>query len=197
MHRGERVVIGLAGNIGSGKSTAAAYFRRFGSRCIEADQIGRRILPRIKDQLMNHFGAGIVTGGRIDRKKLRAAVFTDRRNVRIMNRLTHPRLIRTIRNRIHNIRSGVVVVDAALLFNWPDLLPEIDYPILIAAPKSLKEQWAVRKGIDRSSFRRIMRFQKTEKEMARQAKYIIKNNRSLKNLYRQCYAIYKEIKNDC
>jgi len=197
MRRGDRTVIGLAGNIGCGKSTAAGYFRSFGSRLIEADRIGWRILREIRDQLQKHYGPGILKGNRINRKELRAAVFMDRKNIRFLNRLTHPRLVKTIRDRIRKIGSGTVVIDAALLFDWPNLMADVDHPILVTAPRKIKEQRALRKGFDRQSFQRILRFQKSEKALARQAEYVIRNDRTRQDLYRQCYRIYKEIKNDC
>jgi len=197
MRPGDRTVIGLAGNIGCGKSTAANYFRSFGSRLIEADRIGWRVLNETRDRLQKRYGLGIFKGGRINRKELRAAVFTDRKNVRFLNHLTHPRLVELIRERIHKISAGMVVVDAALLFEWPELMADVDHPILITAPRKIKEYRARRKGIDRQTFQRILRFQKSEKALSRQAEYVIRNDRSRQDLYRQCYKIYKEIKNDC
>ena len=194
---GDRTVIGLAGNIGCGKSTAAAYFRKFGSRLIEADLIGWRVLNETRDRLQKLYGPGILKGGRINRMKLRAAVFTDRKKVRQLNRLTHPRLVELIRDRIRRIKTGMVVIDAALLFDWPDLMADVDHPILVTAPRKIKEHRALRKGIDRQTFRRILRFQKSEKVLSRQAEYVIRNDRSRPDLYRQCCKIYKEIKNDC
>jgi dephospho-CoA kinase len=197
MRPGDRTVIGLGGNIGCGKSTAAGYFHGFGSRLIEADRIGWRVLQETRDRLQRHYGPGILKGGRIDRKELRAVVFSNRKNVRFLDRLTHPRLVELIRNRIRNIQSGMVVIDAALLFEWPDLMADVDHPILVTAPRKIKEQRALRKGIDRQTFQRILRIQQSEKALSRKAEYIIRNDRSRQDLYRQCYKIYKEIKNDC
>lgn len=191
------MVIGLTGNIGSGKSTAADWFARRGSRIIDADAIGRRLLPALARSVIDRLGPEVASGRRLDRAKLRAAVFSDHRKLRVLNRLTHPRLVRAIRDRLRRIRSGIVVVDAALLFDWPGLVPEIDVPVLVTAPRDLKEQRAARKGIDRRTFRRILRTQRTEGTMARQAAFVIRNNGSKQRLYRQCRAIYKEVKNDC
>ncbi len=197
MRREGRVVIGLTGNIGSGKTTAADYFVRRGARLINADKIGRRLLPAIAREAIKRLGSQVASGTRLDPVKLRTAVFSDPKKLRILNRLSHPRLVREIRDRLRRIRSGIVVIDAALLFEWPGLMPEIDVPILVTAPQFLKEQRAARKGIDRKTFRRILRNQRSEKTMARQATYVIRNDGSPERLYRQCRAVYKEIKNDC
>ncbi len=191
------MVIGLAGNIGSGKSTAARFFSRWGCRRINADAIGRRILPEIERDLIKRWGDRITARNRLDRGKLRDLVFSDPRQLPVLNRLSHPRLIREIRRRLHRIKSGCVVVDAALLFTWPGLLSEIDYPILISAPRKIKEQRCCRRGIDARTFRQIIRQQPSESMMARQASFTIRNTGTLKNLRRQCAAVYKEIKNDC
>jgi len=42
-------VIGLTGNIGSGKSTVAEMFRQLGAKIIDADSIARKIVePGVK-----------------------------------------------------------------------------------------------------------------------------------------------------
>lgn len=190
------MVIGLAGNIGSGKSTAAELFSHWGCRRINADAIGRRVLSEIEHDLIKHWGDRITARNRLNRGKLRTLVFSDPRQLKVLNHLSHPRLIREIRRRLRRIKSGCVVVDAALLFAWPGLLSEIDYPVLISAPRKIKEQRCRRKGIDSQTFRRIIRHQPSESMMARRASFTIRNAGTLKNLRRQCAAVYKEINND-
>ena len=95
------------------------------------------------------------------------------------------------------IESGVVILDAALLFDFRLVYKYVDYPILITADDVLKKKRALAKSIDSVLFKKILRFQKNETEMLRQAKYVIKNNGTIDALKEQCQTIYEEIKNGC
>ncbi|MEO0184948.1 MAG: dephospho-CoA kinase [candidate division WOR-3 bacterium] len=192
-----RVVIGVGGNIGSGKTTAAKIFQSYGMKYISADQIGWSVLPEIAGKLRNRFGDAIFSGSKIDRTKLRNLVFSNPKYLKTLNSISHPRLLKKIHKEMDNSRSKSIVIDAALLFSWPDLLRKIDCPILVKSNKILKRKRALRKGITREIFEKILNTQQTESEMAQKAKYIIKNNGTLLQLERQCRKIFKELKNDC
>lgn len=197
MVRGKKLVIGVGGNIGSGKTTVAKIFRSMGAQYISADRIGWEVLQDIKPDLRRHFGNGVFIGGRVDREKLRNVVFSNPGNLRVLNQLSHPRLLKRIYKRLTNIRSGMVVIDAALLFFWSDLLKKIDYPILVKSRFKLKRMRALKKGIPPEVFEQIIRFQQSESQIAKKAKFVITNNGTLWQLKKQCQKIFKELKDDC
>ncbi|MEO0129410.1 MAG: dephospho-CoA kinase [candidate division WOR-3 bacterium] len=192
-----KVVIGVGGNIGSGKTTVAKIFQSYGMKYISADRIGKSILPEIADQLRSYFGKDIFSGKKIDRRKLRSIVFSDPKYLKILNNLSHPRLIEKINKEIDGIDKGMVVVDAALLFDWPALLKKVDFPILVKAAIEIKQKRAQKRGIPKKIFFSILKSQKKESEMTKAAKYVIENNGTLWQLKRQCQKIVKELKNDC
>ncbi|MEO0161713.1 MAG: dephospho-CoA kinase, partial [candidate division WOR-3 bacterium] len=127
----KRVVIGVGGNIGAGKTTVARMFKAYGMKYISADRIGWQVLEEIAGDLRKYFGEGIFLGKKINRKCLRDLVFSNPRYLKILNRLSHPRLLARIDEKLEGIKRGMVVIDAALLFDWPKLLKKIDYPILV------------------------------------------------------------------
>jgi dephospho-CoA kinase len=197
MQRGEKVVIGIGGNIGTGKTTVCKIFENFGAHYISADEVGWEILPEVKNTLRKKFGELIMDGDKIDRQKLGTVIFSKKENLTFLNELTHPILVEKIINRIKNIESGIVVIDAALLFNWPDILKKIDYTILVTADDKMKIARAAEKGVNKNLSRKILNFQKKDSEISKQANFIIKNNGTIKALKQECQIIYKEIKNDC
>jgi len=190
-------VIGVGGNIGSGKTTVSQIFREFGAHCISADEIGWRVLPEIKEKLKENFGAQIFTKDTVDRKKLREVAFRSKENLRILNSLSHPILIKNLVTELKKIKSGMVVIDAALLFDWPEVYKMVDFPILVRAKKSLMRKRALQRGIDEKIFNQILTTQKSENEMAQMARYIIVNNGTLAVLRKKCQKIFEEMKNDC
>ena len=121
------IVIGLTGNIGSGKSTVARRMQNLGAKIVDADQIAREVVqpgtPALQD-IANNFGPDVLdsTGG-LDRKKMASIVFADPRAIMILNQITHPRIIDEVNRKINKFNreaktragSGVLVIDAPLL----------------------------------------------------------------------------------
>jgi dephospho-CoA kinase len=197
MHGEGKVIVGIAGHIGSGKTMVSKFFEDFGAYYVSADEIGWELLTEIKDQLSAEFGESIMDGEEIDRKKLRDMVFSTNEKLTTLNRLSHPLLKKKILERINNITSGMIVIDAALLFDWPEILNELDYSILVSSADNKKEERALKKGMDRQLFRKILRSQQNEDEMSKMATYTIKNNGTVQELAEQSQRIFEEIKNDC
>ena len=197
MHCGEKVVIGVGGNIGTGKTTVCKIFESIGAHYISADEVGWGVLMEITDALKERFGKSIMKESTVDKKKLREIVFSKREHLRYLNKLSHPLIIKKILKKIENIESGMVIIDAALLFDWPEICKHVDYSILVTAEDKIKEERSMAKGIEGDFFKQILSFQKSDDEMSGQANFIIKNNGTIDSLKKQCQDIYKEIKNDC
>jgi dephospho-CoA kinase len=197
MSSGQRVVIGIGGKIGTGKTTVANIFRDLGAQYISADEIGWEVLPEITDLLQKELGEGIMLGAEIDKRKLRELVFGDAQKLEFLNRVSHPILTRRIIERVREIESGVVVIDAALLFDWPEVYEIADFSILVTARRELMFERAEAKGMSDRLIMQIMEQQKSEQEMKGLASYVIENNGTIAELREKCKSVYKEISHDC
>lgn len=193
----EKKVIGVGGCIGSGKTTVSKIFTECGAQYISADEIGWEVLGEIKEELKSTFGNEIMRDNEIDREKLRDVVFSDVKHLKRLNGLSHPLLKEKLIHRLDTITGGVVVVDAALLFSWPDILTHIDIPVLVKADDHNRERRVREKGLDRETFLHIQYVQKKDEETEPHARYVITNNGSLEDLRMQCRKIYEEITSDC
>ncbi len=190
-------MIGIGGNIGSGKTTVARIFANLGAHYLSADELGWKVLPKISADLKREFGSGFFSRGNIDRKKLAEIVFADKEKLYRLNRLSHPILTKNLIRELERIKSGIVVIDAALLFNWPEVYKMVDFPVLVVAKRRLKKLRALRRGINEKLFDQIMDAQKSEEEMAPMAKFVIRNDGTLSALEKRCRRIFEELKNDC
>jgi dephospho-CoA kinase len=197
MHAGAKVIIGVGGNIGAGKTTVGKIFAELGVRYISADELGWKVLPEISGILRERFGEEIVMGKGIDKRRLREMVFSDKNNLGFLNRVSHPLLLKRVCAALESVRSGIVVIDAALLFDWPEVYRLVDYSILVRARRDLMAQRAAEKGIGQELFNKIISMQKDEKEMRKMASFVIENNRSIGALRERCQQIYEEISHDC
>jgi dephospho-CoA kinase len=113
-----RTVIGLVGGIASGKSTVAALLaEERKALCLDADAIARRVLerPDVQRALARRFPGARGPDGRMDRRKLARRVFSDRRALDDLERLTHPRIRAALERALRRARERTVVIDAALL----------------------------------------------------------------------------------
>ncbi len=197
MRPGDKVLIGVGGTIGSGKTLVSKIFQELGAQYVSADELGWEVLPEIRAGLKKRFGERIMKNGTVDRERLREIVFSDQENLDYLNRLSHPLLIKKILKRVEDIEDGIVVIDAALLFDWPAIEEIVDYRILITSDEEVKEERMARKGISRKLFRQILGFQKSDAEVMERAKFVIANNGGIDSLKIQCKDIYRQIKNDC
>ncbi len=190
-----RIVIGVGGNIGAGKTTFSRQLVKRGAKYLSADRLGWQVLSEIAPALKRKFGKNLIKGNRVDRKRLGRLVFKDPKSLSYLNRISHPLIKTKIKEIIRNEKS-VLVLDAALLFQWDDIMSLIDYPVLVTASSEKKIQRARRKGINRTFCNYILRSQIEDAKSAKMASYIAINCSTKKTLDIQCDKIYKEIIND-
>ncbi|HEY6270296.1 MAG TPA: dephospho-CoA kinase [Candidatus Acidoferrum sp.] len=115
--------LGLTGGIASGKSAAAAMLREMGFAVLDADSLAHKLIepgqPAYGEVLQEFGDSVIATGGRVDRAKLSAIVFSDRAKLDRLNAIVHPRVAEVIFSQFEAWRrAGVrdaVFVEAALL----------------------------------------------------------------------------------
>lgn len=115
-------VIGIAGGIGTGKSTIAAHIasRRSGVH-IDADRVAHTVLedPAVIEQIRRAFGDDVIDlDGSVNRRRLGVRVFSDAARRAALNAIVHPAIIARCAAEVDAARArgaGVVVVDAALL----------------------------------------------------------------------------------
>ena len=88
--------LGITGGIASGKSVVARMLRDLRFPVLDADSLGHELMepgtPAFAE-IVKEFGGGILeSSGRIDRRKLGAAVFADAGKRAKLNAILHPRV---------------------------------------------------------------------------------------------------------
>jgi dephospho-CoA kinase len=188
-----KMVIGVGGTIGSGKTIVSRIFESMGSYYISADEIGWEVLSDIAPILKERYGSDIMNEESIDRNKLATRVFTDPEELTFLNSISHPLLIERLKTRIARATGSLVVIDAALLFDWPEIMAIVDYPVLVIAHESLKEQRSISHGMDPIRYRTIRQNQHDDACLVSKARFTISNNGAVEALHDQCRSILKEI----
>ncbi|MCM8778653.1 MAG: dephospho-CoA kinase [Candidatus Omnitrophica bacterium] len=194
------VIVGITGNIGSGKSTVASYFSAYGAKVIDADKLVHRLL-RVKttvgENLVKSFGKGILDShGGIDRKKLAKIAFANFRRWRLLCKIIHPEVIRIIKERIRKARKQkikVLAIDAPLLIE-SRLDKLVDYIVLVKAEqKKAYQRTRLKMDISLEDFRRRIRFQLPFRKKLPFADFVVDNSKTIKFTERQVEEIWKKI----
>src|SRR5690242_17034919 len=113
-------LIGLTGNIATGKSTVMRMLGELGAEVIDADREGHAVIqPGAAGYLsvIEAFGPGVVQAdGQIDRRRLGEMVFNDAERLRVLEQIVHPLVALRIAERLQHSTSAVMVLEAIKLF---------------------------------------------------------------------------------
>ena len=138
------LLVGLTGNIASGKSTVAQLLSERGATIIDADVLARRAVEqgsKAFDAIVRRWGTSILApDGHLDRAALRRTVFGNPRELEALNDIVHPEVERLRDKRIAEARTRgdrIVVCDIPLLFE-KKMVATFDKIVLVDAPRPLR-----------------------------------------------------------
>jgi len=191
-----RLVFGLTGSIGSGKSTVARMFQELGAEIIDADKVGHSLLEKkeVRESIVKNFGSSVLDKeGKIERRKLGRIVFQDRKRLEELNSILHPLISSEIKRRITFSQARIVIVDAAILLEagWDSLVDKV-----IVVNTSYETR---RKRIKESSLlsskevEGIIEAQFSQDEKTERADFLIENEEGTEESKRQVERIWKEL----
>jgi len=192
------VTVGLTGGVASGKSLVSGGLKRLGAHIIDADVISREIVapgePAYRE-IASTFGKGVIRAdGTIDRKALGSLVFSDPEKRKILNKITHPRIIEKIGLEIKALEAKggdpLIVVDAALLIEV-GLHKEMSKVIVVYAD----EEKQIRRIISRDHLtekeaRERVNAQMPLPEKLKYADFVIDNNGSVEDTLKSVKELY-------
>lgn len=118
-----RLIIGLTGNIATGKSVVRQMLSNFGALGIDADVIAHRALytqGSVYNDVVAAFGQAILQpDGQISRSYLAKVVFNNPEELRRLEQLVHPAVTREIQQRIEASLVDVIAIEAIKLLESP------------------------------------------------------------------------------
>jgi dephospho-CoA kinase len=138
------LLVGLTGNIASGKSTVARLFADRGATIIDADVLARQAVEPGSDglaRIVDRWGDDVLDGdGQLDRAALRVRVFPDHDELEALNDIVHPEVTRRRDRLIAEARERgdrIVICDIPLLFER-HLAGEFHRIVLVDAPRPVR-----------------------------------------------------------
>jgi len=186
-----RVVIGLIGGIGSGKSRVAAELARHGGRIVSGDAAGHDVLkqPAVRDQLVQRWGKGVLNEkGELDRSKVGAIVFANPEELKALEAVVHPVIKQRLGEEIAAAQADpavkFIVVDAAIMLEagWDGACDKL---VFVDAPQEVRlHRLAEQRGWDAAEVERRERVQMSLAEKRKRADATLKNDGSPEKLAR-------------
>ena len=111
--------IGLTGGIASGKTTVSDCFKKLGTQVIDADIISHEVTEpsgSAFEEILSEFGSEILDeNGLINRKKMRAIIFNDPSQKKILENIIHPKVRDEMFQRINKSDDHYLIVSVPLL----------------------------------------------------------------------------------
>jgi dephospho-CoA kinase len=144
------LLVGLTGNIGSGKSTVDQLLSERGATIIDSDVLARRAVELgtpAYAAIVERWGTSILAAdGSIDRAALRRIVFSEPQELEQLNAMVHPEVERMRAVLVEQARQRgdrLVVCDVPLLFERR-LTGGYDRIVLVDAPRPVRLERLVR-----------------------------------------------------
>jgi dephospho-CoA kinase len=191
------MLIGLTGNIATGKSEVAQMLADLGAHVIDADKVAHEMMQPggpAYEAVVASFGPEILADdGTIDRGKLGAIVFADPAALGRLEEAVHPATITEVDRRIAAAAAPVVVVEAIKLIET-GMHRGYDALWVVTAPRSLQiARLVVQRG--QTEEQAILRIdaQPRQEEKAALADVVIVNDGDLAELREKVQAAWMQI----
>jgi dephospho-CoA kinase len=194
------ILIGLTGNIASGKSEVATMLAERGATVIDADELAREAVQpntqALKD-IVKRWGTEVLKpDGSLDRAALRQVVFADQLELDALNRIVHPGVMRLRDHEVAVARERgdqIVVCVIPLLFE-KNFVEEYDAIVLVDAPRPLRlERLVSTRGLEETEAMNMIAAQMPAELKRARADYCIDNDGTLEDLERDVDALWSSL----
>ena len=198
----KKVVIGLTGGIGTGKSTVSQILKEKKFPVIDLDIISHEVIkfPKVVEKIVENFGKEVLeynnTGNWIiSREKLGRVIFGNREKRLILNSIMHPEILSAMREKIleYKKESKIVFVEIQLLFEvqWEK---EFDYILLVSAEKDTQvKRILARDKRSKEEALSIINSQMSLDEKKKRSDYVIENDGNIQDLEKKVDDFLKKI----
>ncbi|WP_252176425.1 dephospho-CoA kinase [Endozoicomonas sp. 4G] len=190
-----KLVIGVTGGIGSGKTAVTDYFSSLGITVVDADQAARIVVepgrPALQKIAQRH-GQDILTDeGTLNRSKLRDIIFNDDNERVWLEQLLHPLIRNQIIQELAESESPYTLMVSPLLVETDQHL--LTHRILVVdVPEEIQLARTIsRDGMSRAQARTIMAKQASRQQRLERADDIVDNSGSLEQLFQQLDKIHQ------
>jgi dephospho-CoA kinase len=192
-----KTVIGLTGNIATGKSVVRRMLEHLGAYTIDADALSHRVIAKGApgyQPVIDQFGKWLLDpDGQINRTRLGRLVFADSQALAKLEDIIHPLVAQAIDLLVRRSTQAVVVIEAIKLLET-DLRNQCDSIwVTEADPQVQMERLTRKRGMTAEDALQRIHAQSPQEEKVRAAHVVLKNNGSIEDLWKQVEAAWKRL----
>jgi len=190
------ITIVLTGGIASGKTAVSDCFAGLGVPVIDTDLIAREVVepgqPAL-DRITEVFGSDFLTSeGRLDRQKMRQAIFSDPGQKSRLEAILHPLIAEEVALRVKELDSPYCILVIPLYaqssaYTWIDRVLVVD-----VEEKVQIERVIARDNISRNQAKSILSAQTHRQDRLALADDVIDNSGSLTELQEKVIALHRK-----
>lgn len=190
-------VIGLTGNIASGKSVVRRMLEHLGAFCIDADGLVHRAMSPGAPAyfpVVEMFGKWVLSSsGQINRRRLGNIAFADPDAMAVLEKITHPIISQVIDILIKRAKQDVIVIEAIKLFE-AGLADGCDEIWVVDAPEDVRlSRLMSGRKLDEPEARLRMAAQPPQEEKKAKATVIIDNGGGYEKTWEYVQAAYNKL----
>lgn len=191
-----KYVIGLTGNIGTGKSVVRRMLEHMGAFGIDADALSHRAIAKGAPghaKVIEAFGRWVVApDGEIDRVKLGRLVFSDPAALAQLEAIVHPLVLQAVDWMIQRSSKTVIVIEAiklleASMHKHSDAVWVVTTPLEIQLARLMQKR-----GMSEAEARQRITAQPPQEQKISAASVVIKNVSSFEDTWRQVSAAWQK-----
>ncbi|GAB4505193.1 MAG: hypothetical protein Fur0043_21880 [Anaerolineales bacterium] len=192
-----KYVIGLTGNIATGKSVVRRMLEHLGAYTIDADALAHRAFAKGApgyQPVVETFGKWILDAeGQIDRARLGGLVFRDGEAMAKLEAIVHPLVSQATNLLIQRAGQQVIVIEAIKLLE-SDLAATCDSLWITYAPEQVQVERLMRKrNMSREEALARIHAQGPQSAKIERANVVIRNTGSYDDLWKQVTAAWKQL----
>jgi len=193
----DKYVIGLTGNIATGKSVIRKMLEHLGAYGIDADALSHRAIAKGApgyQVTLEAFGKWILnTDGEIDRNKLGRLTFGDTEAMARLEDIIHPLVSQAIDIMIKRSNQHVIVIEAIKLLE-SDLRNGCDTIWAVNVPEEVQVRRLMdKRGMSRDEASQRIHFQSGQDQKIAAAKVVIQNSGTYEETWKSVMAEWKKI----
>ena len=193
----KKYIIGLTGNIATGKSVVRKMLEHLGAYGIDADALSHRAVARGAPGYkitVETFGKWILNpDAEIDRNKLGRLVFGDPEAMSRLEDIVHPLVAQAVDIMLRRSSQRVIVIEAIKLLE-SDLRNLCDSIWTVNAPEETQVRRLIdKRGMNRDEASQRIHFQSAQQQKITAATVIIQNSGSYEETWKNVNAQWKKI----
>ena len=187
------MILGITGGTGCGKTTLLNLLEKQGALVIDCDKVYHQLLESDRS-LLEEIGTrfpGVITEGKLDRKKLGSIVFADPQALQDLNAITHKAVKKEVL-RLLETAPDLVGIDAIGLFEG-GLAELCQLTVAVTAPEDVRiARLMAREHISQEYAAARIAAQRPQAEFAALCDVTLENSTSLEDFQNKCLAFFRQ-----